>query len=640
MDLEIAALMLAVGLALVPIGRVLQARLRAALILCWVGVWLAVTPGIALYRSTHVVVEPDNRPVQRLRDEYVSSEECGACHPGEHDTWKHSWHRTMTQVASPEAIFGDFDDVQLEVHGWTTYLERSGDKFFALIFDWERKQYVRYEIVLVTGSHHMQIYWYSRGPDLPLGGVPFLYLKEDQKWIPIEAAFIQPPSSTPKNTVGMWNEVCIQCHTTRGRPGVADTGSEVRSDAVEFGIACEACHGPGEVHARANRGNPTRRYRKHLTEGADDTIVNPARLTKERSAETCGQCHGISVALPEDEAKMRQHGWNYRAGDVLDETGRLILRGGENYLYPPSAEATKLHNELFWSDGMVRVSGREVNGLYDSACFESGEMTCVSCHRLHKSDEDSRTDSQWANDQLESGMETDRACLQCHTTFAKNVEAHTHHGAESTGSQCMNCHMPYTTWGLMKGIRQHTVDSPTVLSSLKTGRPNACNACHIDETLEWTADGLASWYGQPLPEFTEDERTVAASLLWLLKGDAGQRALASWYLGWEPAQAVAGTDWIAPQLAPLLNDPYDVVRYAAARSLRSLPGFERFAYDFVGAKATREPAVQEVWAQYKAQKKPQARFERLLLHSDGSLDRVGLRKLLEQRDDRDVTLLE
>jgi hypothetical protein len=476
-----------------------------------------------------------------------------------------------------------------------------------------------------------------------------MYLKEDRKWVPRVAAFLMPPSSTATIETGRWNTSCIGCHTTRGRPGMAHPYSlEARTDAVEFGIACEACHGPGGEHVRANRGSPARRYAKYFSDGGDETIVNAGRLTKERSADVCGQCHGIGD-VPDDVPAFYRRGYDYRAGEVLDETGRSILRGGPRYPLPPTEETTAYHDSFFWRDGMVRVSGREVNGLFETPCFEAGEMTCLSCHTMHKASDDLRSYAEWADDMLLPGMRGDQACTLCHATYAENVPAHTHHAAGSSGSECMNCHMPYTTWGLLKGIRQHTVDSPTVRASLDNGRPNACNACHIDETLHWTARQLEAWYGQPIPAMSDDQKTVAASLSWLLEGDAGQRALAAWYLGWAPAQAVAGNDWIAPHLAALLEDPYDAVRYVAARSLRGLAGFEDLEYDFVGAEADRAPAKLEVWKRYaqalaksdgSARRIDDDRASRLLLYADRSLDRVALGRLLARRDDREVSLAE
>ena len=115
MESELFIVMIAFGLALVPIGIVFRSGpLRAGLLACWIAIGWLVSPELVEYRSERIPVEPDNRPVERVREGYVGSKECGACHPHEYDTWKHTWHRTMTQVASPEAIFGDFNDVELE----------------------------------------------------------------------------------------------------------------------------------------------------------------------------------------------------------------------------------------------------------------------------------------------------------------------------------------------------------------------------------------------------------------------------------------------------------------------------------------------------------------------------------------------
>ena len=45
---------------------------------------------------------------------FVSSAACRACHPEEYRAWHRSFHRTMTQVATPASVLGSFDDVELE----------------------------------------------------------------------------------------------------------------------------------------------------------------------------------------------------------------------------------------------------------------------------------------------------------------------------------------------------------------------------------------------------------------------------------------------------------------------------------------------------------------------------------------------
>jgi hypothetical protein len=135
--------------------------------------------------------------------------------------------------------------------------------------------------------------------------------------------------------------------------------------------------------------------------------------------------------------------------------------------------------------------------------------------------------------------------------------------------------MPHTTYGLLKTIRSHQISSPSVQATVETGRPNACNLCHLDKTLGWTADYLEQWYGESRPALGDDEESVAAAVLWLLKGDAGQRAIVAQAMGWAPAQEASGSAWLAPYLALTQKDQYDAVRLIASRSLRTLPTFRR-----------------------------------------------------------------
>src|SRR5262249_104019 len=145
--------------------------------------------------------------------------------------------------------------------------------------------------------------------------------------------------------------------------------------------------------------------------------------------------------------------------------------------------------------------------------------------------------------------------------FARDIPAHTKHQADSAGSSCYNCHMPFTTYGLLKTIRSHQISSPTVQATLQTGRPNACNLCHLDKTLGWSAEHLHDRYGAAVPEMSADDLAVSASVMTLLKGDAGQRAIVGQAMGWGPAQQASGTGWMPPYLALLLTDSYDAVRY-------------------------------------------------------------------------------
>jgi hypothetical protein len=101
--------------------------------------------------------------------------------------------------------------------------------------------------------------------------------------------------------------------------------------------------------------------------------------------------------------------------------------------------------------------------------------------------------------------------------------------------------MPYTTYGLLKTIRSHQISSPSVKATLDTGRPNACNLCHLDKTSGVDRRVPRTVVPNPKPALDADQQSVAASVLTLLKGDAGQRAIVAQSLGWAPAQQVSGT---------------------------------------------------------------------------------------------------
>jgi len=259
---------------------------------------------------------PENRPISVSSDGYVSSQACRSCHPQEHRSWHESYHSTMTQLASPETVVGNFDDQLLVLHDREYFLHREGDKFVcdmdmpgwdellqrnpqgAARLRGQKPPPFRGEIVMTTGSHHMQAYWYATKQSRMLAPLPFVYLIDQQKWIPADASFLNEPSHFVAAEFGRWNTTCLKCHSTHPRARIASQ-TEMDTEVGEFGIACESCHGPGEEHVKANR-NPQRRYSLRMVEEGDPTIVNPARLNHELSSQVCGHCHSVTYQPPAD----------------------------------------------------------------------------------------------------------------------------------------------------------------------------------------------------------------------------------------------------------------------------------------------------------------------------------------------------
>ena len=82
-----------------------------------------VFPGIAVLsrmqaidRAAHYATTTAfDVPSLRTDQLFAGSNSCRACHAAEYDSWHASFHRTMTQVASPESVVAPFDGRTLSV---------------------------------------------------------------------------------------------------------------------------------------------------------------------------------------------------------------------------------------------------------------------------------------------------------------------------------------------------------------------------------------------------------------------------------------------------------------------------------------------------------------------------------------------
>ena len=611
----------------------------------------------ALQRSRQAVEDSErlarSLPHLGAQPEYAASHQCQACHPAQHESWHRTYHRTMTQVAIPENVVASFDGSTVVSHELPYRVFRKDAEFWADMPDPDVMMYVvqggkklepsaiprvSRRVVMATGSHHYQTYWVtSPRYDRLMQTLPLVYLIKDRRWIPREAAFMRPPQDN-NGFITQWNHHCIRCHSTGGNPGLNRETGLLDTKVAELGIACESCHGPAEEHVTRNQ-NPLRRYRLNLTGEADPTIVNPARLAERdhrASSQVCGQCHGVYIMRDEFAMLSASEGPLYRAGEDLNKTRYYIQHPTEGS--PPERwEDLKRNPQFFrerwWEDGTILAGGREYTAMAVSGCYTRGKISCMSCHSMHQGN---------PVGQLMPGRKDQALCTQCHdqAKYTTELRRHTFHDPDSSGSDCMNCHMPHTTYALFRAIRSHQISSPSLAGSVRYGVPNACNLCHLDKTLEWTQEHLAESYGTPDLPLTQEQKTVSAAILWLLKGHAAQRAITAWHVGWEPALQASGADWLAPFQAQLLADPYGVVRYVAEHSLRKLPGYEQFHYDFLAPQNELRLSVQKAVDQWQARSAPNLRGGQILLEQNGQLMEQRVRELLAERDNRTVIIKE
>jgi predicted CXXCH cytochrome family protein len=247
-------------------------------------------------------------------------------------------------------------------------------------------------------------------------------------------------------------KLCAGCHST---------GSDHSSQSwTELNISCESCHGPGKVHS----AKPTA-----------ENIVNPARLSTARSTDVCLSCH-LAGKPPGTE-----YAWA-----VGYQPGKDLSKFWDGF----KPEAGKQTAE-FWHNGTAHKNRVQGNAFLQSVMYHNG-LQCSTCHDSHGSRHQSMTVKDAPSNAL---------CLTCHGPGkgpGPNYQAlsdHTHHAATSTGSRCIECHMPKTGENSVAAeARNHTFDFISPAATIKNGDPNSCNVCHADKTPQWALAEVVKWY--------------------------------------------------------------------------------------------------------------------------------------------------
>lgn len=215
-------------------------------------------------------------------------------------------------------------------------------------------------------------------------------------WYSQEKAWGMSPGYDRPNHGGFTRQVnhkCMFCHNAYPDvpPEKARTGwdADVLFPAkLPLGIDCQRCHGPGARHSASSKPSD---------------IVNPAKLSPERSLEVCMQCHyeTTTFRLPDSLRRFGRSFYSYRPGEPL----------GDYIVHFDHAPGTG-HEGKF---EIVSAAYR----LRQSRCFQKseGRMTCLSCHSPHQ----------------RAGAISPK-CASCHAS----VTGH----PKPDSRDCASCHMP------------------------------------------------------------------------------------------------------------------------------------------------------------------------------------------------------
>ncbi len=363
---------------------------------------------------------------------FVGSQACAKCHENIYDRWKSTAMASVVQdpKVHPEAILPDLTTNPLA-------------------------KFTRDQVAFVYGSIWKQRYFTKVGDDYYAEPVqwdiinhvwrPYFVAKGTDWWEPFFA---------PDNMKRPTSQLCDGCHSV---------GFDIATKKVaEWNVGCERCHGPGSDHvARPTRSN----------------IQNPARMSDVAATDTCIQCHsqGRPTTLP---INGKYYDWpvGYQVGLRLEDFWSL-----EEH---PLGASTFTH----FADGTAHKNRMQGNDFVQSAMYHHG-VTCFSCHDAHGT-----------SNYAQLRKPANQLCLDCHGPASPNgphtasIEAHTHHKANSAGSDCVACHMPKietTVANVMVSAHTFRFIPPEMTDKYKI--PNSCTSCHSDKPTSWATEAIKRW---------------------------------------------------------------------------------------------------------------------------------------------------
>lgn len=301
-----------------------------------------------------------------------------------------------------------------------------------------------------------------------------------------------------------WNGSCAPCHASNFVPGLqVDGGFASRFESIS--VSCRDCHGDATEHARS----PSTRVPLSLANSVRFSFVDGGAIAKphgvpnDTQVEVCAGCHSRRRALTAG-GSVSPH--------VLD-----------------AFEPSLIEPHLYSAAGEVRDEVFEAGSFLSSRMHQAG-VRCSSCHDAH------------------SGTVAKNVCVNCHR--AEVFAATQHHQHQTV--QCVDCHMPSTTFLGVDVRHDHSLARPTEA---------VCRSCHRDALPPSSLTLRTQAVDSP---FTRASAVLQLSPTELLQFRATDE--------WSRYAVAKSLDRLPPEQrvelgAPLLNDERRAIRVAAARQL-------------------------------------------------------------------------
>ncbi|MGI9327504.1 MAG: tetratricopeptide repeat protein, partial [Pseudomonadales bacterium] len=354
-----------------------------------------------------------------------------------------------------------------------------------------------------------------------------------QRWFHLQPDAAGKPDDVLHWTKGayQWNFMCADCHSTAVQKNYDPVTRSYQTEFAELTVGCEACHGPGSAH-----------------------LANPTQMlgltTQEQQLNACAPCHS-------------------RRGQLAEG-------------FSPSEPFLNHYLPALLEEGLYHADGQILDEVYVYGSFLQSKMhqrgvSCSDCHDVHSG---------------ELHLEGNAVCTQCHNASGRadyptlpladfDNPSHHFHEADTTGAQCVNCHMPEQTYMVVDDRRDHSFRVPRPDLSATTGAPDACSACHSERSANWASEAIAKHhptadaphYGTLITRARAAEPSVEAELATLAEDTTQPGIVRATALSLMTAY---DRGWSSDAISNGLRDADPLVRIGALRGANRWPPAKRW----------------------------------------------------------------
>src|SRR5439155_5835237 len=304
-----------------------------------------------------------------VTDGYAEPGSCAACHADIAKSYREVAMARSFGRPDPADFIEDYaahNRLDHRPSGFTYEMVRRGDRFLQRRSEsgavGRPARTFEREVTFVIGSgRHARTYLHL-DPEGEMTELPVTWYAQERAWgmSPGFDRADQPDFFRPVTYT------CLFCHNGYPPlPAASDSPilPQLFPQDLPSGIDCQRCHGPGERHVRLARS------RTSSFGEVRGSIVNPARLPRERQMDVCMQCH-LETTSSADWSGLVAFG----RGVFSFRPGQDLASYRTHFDHPPG----RGHDDKF-------EIAHQAYRLRQSACFlKSGRMTCTTCHDPHR----------------------------------------------------------------------------------------------------------------------------------------------------------------------------------------------------------------------------------------------------------------